>query len=69
MDLLGIGLLEDGADERADHGLGGLGHLDVDVAHEMDPAVLPGRTGAISTGPACDQTVITRPVQPLASGA
>ena len=45
LDLLGVGLVEDGADEGGHHGLGGLGHLGQHVAHEVGPAALPGRSG------------------------
>ena len=44
-DLFVVGLLEDRADERGHHGLGGLGHPGQHVAHEVHPAALPGGAG------------------------
>ena len=41
-DVLGVGLGEDGADRGGDHLLVALGHDREHVAHEVDPAPLPG---------------------------
>jgi len=41
VDVLSVGLGEDGADDRGDHVLGPFRHDGEDVAHEMHPASLP----------------------------
>jgi hypothetical protein len=58
VDLFGVGLFEDGPDEGAHCGLGGLRHPGVHVADEVDPTALPAAPRA-ETAPSPSPTRAT----------